>query len=129
MNKFRLFLIGVLSILMVGCMTHHNTPAQQSNVRLCKEACYKQQATCAKRCNNSCRNCTAASNHAMARHYGNYVRQQYVQGGLIAREPNSYRDPLLCLKTTCDCRADLAQCLQACTGTLQQHYKMVPTCC
>ena len=127
--KLYMLLVGVICVLFSGCAHFKNSQTLQQNLQFCKQDCRKQLDVCNRKCVNGCRNCTSASNRVVDRNYKGFVHRQTVQGGLLNREPNSYRDPLQCLKMTCDCLGDWTQCVQACQGTLQLHYRVAPTCC
>ena len=91
--------------------------------------CQERFKTCAKVCDKSCKTCSKEASCSAARHYNRMVHEQVVQGGMIARELNSYRDPLQCRKTTCNCQADYTVCKAACTGIIRKRLQVGPACC
>ena len=125
------FLLG-LTCLCIGLMACSKQPegvSAKSSLQSCQAQCMKQNSACIKVCGNSCTQCAVQAHATADRHYAQFIHQQMVQGGLIARDLKSYRDPLQCLKTTCNCHADYYQCAQACTGTIHKRLQSPLTCC
>jgi hypothetical protein len=110
--------------LISGCM-HRVNPS-------CTAACETRYQTCNKVCRNTCSQCTAAAGQSRDRHYGHYINEQYVKGGMIALQLNSFRDPLQCRKVTCSCREDYRICLQSCgsgaSGVIKKYLEHAPLC-
>ena len=130
MNQLRLTTLGFILMLLFGCATTFTSPpSAKLSMRACKSQCLNKFKACAKVCKYSCQKCMAFVTTGVKRHYDYFVHQQQVQGGLVARELNSYRDPLQCLKSTCDCRADSNECTQACAGTIHKRPPVPRTCC
>ena len=125
MNKRHFFVVSSLILILTGCV---NSQAHL-NFRLWKLHCVKQFRECNKICKDSNQNCNGKANFLSKQHYKLFVQQQSVQGGIIARDLSSYRDPIQCYKATCDCSADYYQCIQAHKGTIQQYFRVKPTCC
>ncbi|WP_133127460.1 acyltransferase [Legionella nagasakiensis] len=112
-------------ILLASCTKQ--TPA--SGQAGCRISCEKQFNECKAVCTNNCRRCSTCTDLSAAKSYNQYKHEQCMQGGIIARELKSYRDPLQCRKTTCNCLADYRMCVQSCAGTIQKRLQVAPTCC
>lgn len=117
----RLIVIFGLTLLM-GCAHHlYSKP--------CQRQCMVQFKACSQQCENNCRQCSQASRCQSSKMYARFVKGQTIQGGIIARQLNSYRDPLQCRKTTCDCETDYRVCSQACHGIIKKRLRVPPACC
>ena len=119
--------IGVMSL--VACANQNMTVKQKNDLAGCTIACKQRLKNCSKRCHNNCRECATATTCGVVRHYHQYVNEKSVEGGIIARELNSYRDPLQCRKITCDCWADYSVCTQSCSGLIHKRLQVPPACC
>ena len=112
-------------ILLAGC----SSPKPNHEAAACKMVCQQRMNVCNQVCDNDCRQCGTCSNRAALEHYNRYRHQQLVGGAEIARELQSYRDPLQCRKITCECMADYKICVQACSGVIKKRLQVAPTCC
>ena len=121
MFKWFLLMLTCLCIGLMACTKQHNGWRATSSLRQCQAQCIKQNSACLKVCDNSCSHCMVPAYATAERHYAQFIHQQMLQGGLVARDLKSYRDPLQCLKTTCNCHADNEQCAQACTGIIHKR--------
>ncbi|TAL65145.1 MAG: acyltransferase [Legionella sp.] len=122
MNLLIRLLICFMALSLSGCNT-----LSISN-KPCAQMCVQKLNHCKSSCVNNCPACSSASRYKTATNYSKYVHQQRIQGQIIARELNSYRDPLQCRKTTCNCSADFSTCIQACTGVIKKRLQAVPYC-
>ena len=113
-------------LCMTGC-ARQNIPA--GPVTACTSACHVQFSNCSALCTDNCGTCKSKSVYTAKKNFEEYVHEECVKGGFIARELNSYRDPLQCLKVSCNCCADLSVCLQACKGLIQKRLRAAPKCC
>lgn len=129
MHRFMLILMGALVMMFSACANLKSNDSNKAPIASCKITCLKQLKTCNSTCKDDCEQCVADANMSFARHYDKFIHQQSVQGGLISRDLNSYRDPLQCVKTTCNCRADFHQCLEACTGIIHKRLQSPLKCC
>jgi len=123
----RLLMCFVL-ICLVSCHSYQHTVEQARVLKTCKLTCKSRLQQCQQACRNNCRNCTALANTEAAVHFNQYKRQQCVQGEIVALELKSYRDPLQCRKTTCECKADYGICVQSCQGKIRKRLQAVPAC-
>lgn len=114
---------------LVACATQQASVQCAKNRADCQKNCQERLKICSEVCDNSCQNCSWASKCSAVRQYNKYKQEQYVQGGIIARELKSYRDPLQCRKTTCNCWADYNVCAQSCTGLIHKRLQVGPACC
>lgn len=115
-------------LLITSCMFQNYPARGDRNFMVCKASCDKRLNACTKLCRNNCPQCLAAASQSTARTYAHYVHEQYVKGGFIALQLNSFRDPLQCRKTTCNCRADYQICMQSCGGVISKRLQHVPLC-
>ncbi len=128
MLKFNLILLGCIILLLFGCSKHDDASSTKSKANACKYRCNVLHDKCKSLCDDGCEQCLKQSFAANNRHYAQFIHQQIIQGGLVARELKSYRDPLQCLKTTCNCHADYYLCLDACTGSIHKRLQSPMTC-
>jgi hypothetical protein len=112
--------------LLQGCSKQHNLSL--SAINACQYHCRQQLNECKEKCDDGCIQCLQQSFTASNQHYFQFIHQQVVQGGGVARDLKSYRDPLQCLKSTCNCHADYYQCSDACTGTIHKRLQSPMTC-
>ena len=118
------------AVIALSACTSHRVSVQQVKARVsCNMGCEERFQQCSQMCDNNCHTCSKSARIKTARHYQQMVREQVIQGGMISRELNSYRDPLQCRKTTCNCQADLTVCLAACTGIIRKRLQVGPACC
>lgn len=121
-------LFGFTLFLVLGWAVSFSAQSSDRAIKICQSHCVSKFNVCAKTCEDSCEECKISVKNTVARHYAEFVHQQIVLGGLVAREPTSYRDPLKCLKVACDCRADYAECAQNCTGIIHKRLQVPMTC-
>lgn len=120
MNCIYRIVVLSLMIFMLGCTYQKSTVSPQS-IKQCTMGCIQQLDLCKKTCINNCPNCSAASTCTATKNYQRYVHQKRIEGGIITRELNSYRDPLQCRKVTCNCPMDFITCKQGCTGIIHKQ--------
>lgn len=129
----RLLKMAVFATLMVFLFACSRTPHEDAKraclVRACIAECQTQKAACQSRCSTSCKQCQADADSSMIKRYKTYVHEQCVQGERVALQLQSFRDPLQCRKTSCDCLADHRVCVGACRGTIRKSLQVTPFCC
>lgn len=123
----RVFCCGLVMII-TGCATNQAFIKQTQERKVCIAACQQQLSVCQQTCDNSCQKCCAKSNQSTVSHYYQYKERQRIQGAGITRDLNSYRDPLQCRKTTCECIVDYQVCTQSCSGKLPKRLHEVLVC-
>ncbi len=116
-------------LALAACATQPVSVQCAQERAACKNSCKERLKTCNQVCDNGCNECSLDAKCATARNYSRYIHEQNIQGGIIARELNSYRDPLQCRKTTCNCLADFNVCTQSCTGLIHKRLQVGPACC
>lgn len=121
--------LGVMVIALTSCVTREASVQHAHDKALCQSSCETRFKTCHQVCHKNCENCSKKAKCSAARHYQQFVHEQLIQGGVISRELNSYRDPLQCRKTTCNCKADYTVCKAACTGIIRKRLQVGPACC
>ncbi|MBJ16317.1 MAG: acyltransferase [Legionellaceae bacterium] len=98
-------------LLLNACALHQpNTSA----INVCYQQCQQKLIACRTDCQHACTNCRQGAYQAALENYRAYLHEQAVQCKPVARELQSYRDPLQCRKTTCHCLSDYQICSQAC---------------
>lgn len=136
-NSYRLFCCFFV-LLLTACINQAPHPQHSaafakgqsiSPIAACKKSCQIRMYSCLNSCKDNCKNCQLRSKVSTGKNYARYVHEQCVKGGVIARELNSYRDPLQCRKVTCNCSADFDTCIQSCTGVIQKRLMAAPKCC
>lgn len=132
MNKLlQLWVIVVTTILLMNCAGKPMQPLSKRtapSTKQCLSQCLSHHSACQQTCNNSCVNCQKKAQSKAAENYSKYRLQQKISGGYALRQLNSYRDPLQCRKTTCNCRADLIACKQSCYGLIKKALRTRPYC-
>ncbi|KTD61667.1 acyltransferase [Legionella spiritensis] len=124
----RVVLLIGLALFLASCVSMTKQPGDKQAFAACRVACQQAAKQCNRVCRNNCPQCTAYANQTAARHYRKYVHEVCVEGGIIARDLKSYRDPLQCRKTTCNCRADYQVCMQSCGGVIHKRLQVSPVC-
>jgi hypothetical protein len=117
-----------LLLTLTHCTIQHTVQTAPQNTPACLAQCHQSFDSCKQECTNSCARCSASSTHTSTVSYMKYVHEKQIEGGIDARNLNSYRDPLQCRKVSCSCSADLAACTQNCTGVIQKRLQPVPYC-
>ena len=124
---------GVMLFLVVialsSCITQRASVQGVPGYAACKMSCQERFERCRQVCDKSCQKCSETAHCSAARHYNRMVHEQVIQGGIVSRELNSYRDPLQCRKTTCNCQADYTVCKAGCTGIIRKRLQVGPACC
>jgi hypothetical protein len=116
-------------ITLVGCASYQASLVSATTKATCKNTCQQRFKSCKQACHNNCQGCKQSSNRSVIHHFNKYKHEQCVQGGMIIRDLNSYRDPLQCKKITCDCLADYNVCTQSCSGIIHKSLQIAPVCC
>ena len=109
-------IIAFCCFLLLASCYHQLLPAN------CVADCKGRLAACSKLCLDNCPQCSWVAGAMAAKKYNRYHCDRFIQGKIIALELNSFRDPLQCRKTTCNCGADYQVCMQACGGVVINHF-------
>ncbi len=130
LNLKMFFRTGVLSLCILISLSCTKQQNDEGFLHLsqCQTHCRKQFELCNTLCVNHCAHCNQVADESAEERYGKYVQEQEIQGETIAREVDSYRDPLKCRKVTCNCSADFTICEQGCTGIIQKQLRAKPYC-
>lgn len=112
---------------LFSCTSYHSNQTKDQ-VASCLASCAQKGNQCNKVCDLNCQNCRIKSNCTTAKGYNVYRREQSIQGFGVARELNSYRDPLQCRKVTCNCQADYQICMQSCGGVIHKQLRVASAC-
>lgn len=129
MHSILRLILCIAVVSLAACASHKNSVKASHELAACKMKCQQSFNACNQVCFKNCRQCSTCSSAMTAKSYNQYKHQQCVQGGIIARNLNSYRDPLQCRKTTCECPADYRVCIQSCAGVIHKRLQVPPTCC
>jgi hypothetical protein len=122
--------LGALVVFLFSCSrTSHEDAKRACAKRACIQQCEVKKKACQKVCSTSCKQCEAEANTSMTKRYKTYVHEQCVQGERVALQLQSFRDPLQCRKTSCDCPADYRACVGACRGNIRKSLQVTPFCC
>ncbi|OGV25797.1 MAG: hypothetical protein A3F18_05655 [Legionellales bacterium RIFCSPHIGHO2_12_FULL_37_14] len=130
MFKFGYILIAFMLISLSSCkgtQGEHITPYPKiierytpNELRMCscENKCRARYAACVPICRDNCSECQAKAIKLSDARDLNYTWRERVIGKILARERNSFRDPLACTKVSCDCQLDLKNCLKLCKHRL-----------
>ncbi|MCH9756914.1 MAG: hypothetical protein K0U37_06975 [Gammaproteobacteria bacterium] len=119
-----------LFVFLCGCSSTPGEDAKRAQAeRACVKQCDIKQQRCDRSCRDSCRRCERQEHAAMVKRYKTYIHEQCVQGKRIALQLQSFRYPLQCRKTSCDCPADYRVCVGACRGNIRKSLQVTPFCC
>ncbi len=125
-----MIITGFLFMCVLGCSLHPHEDAKKAEaVRACISQCKVKQATCYNTCSDSCKQCEKEERATMIKRYKTYTHEQCVQGRRVALQLQSFRDPLQCRKTTCNCPADYRVCVGECRGNIRKYLQITPFCC
>lgn len=120
MNTGMRVILLCLFLLPAACV-HYISPS-------CRAVCDQRVDTCHLTCRNSCPQCNAFANQRAAKYFTEFEREKIIEGKTVTRELKSYRDPLQCRKTTCNCQADYQICMQGCGGVIYKSLQVAPVC-
>ncbi len=124
----RIILYFAVSAL-IGCVNHQALSPRSNDQAACKASCAQWLQVCSQVCHNDCKDCNQSAHLNSVKNYRKYKCEQEIQGGFVARELNSFSDPLQCRKITCDCLADYTVCVQSCKGLIHKRLQVAPICC
>lgn len=130
MKNYLISIIMVILFLCVGCTKQHTstTPKDAKVTAECLKTCKKHYGACERTCDNDCRTCQKEAYEEAKKDYLRYQSQVSVMGEYNIRQIGSYRDPLMCSKSSCNCRADKSACEQACHGKISKYLRIAPRC-
>jgi hypothetical protein len=120
-RKYSNAVIYLSLLLLSACTYFNNQHVQFEHWKLCQAHCDQRYQGCAQNCDDNERICKIKNNAITAVHFARYQQQQNVKGQIVAEELSSFRDPLACRKTTCDCDQDKNICKQACRGVIHKR--------
>ncbi len=119
-------LICILCCVFLVSCTYMMSAQEKNKIASCQSLCEARAQACKQACRNNCRQCCASSTRTTVKNYKRYKNEVCVKGDFLTLQLNSFRDPLQCRKTTCDCRADYQVCMQACSGMV--YKSLQPVC-
>lgn len=118
-------LIGFALMIMSSCSLYQQYHDKIVAKQACYAACKSHLSQCSHTCDQYVTLCNAKAYAIAAVHFNHYRHQQCVKGELVTLELNSFRDPLACLKMTCDCKQDYRMCAQSCEGSIYKRLQAV----
>lgn len=126
----RVILVGFFLACLWGCSSTPKADAiPMHEKQACEARCKVKAKACLRACDDSCKACEVREHHQMVQRYQDYVHEQCVQGLRTALQLQSFRDPLQCRKSSCNCPADFNVCMGACSGTIKKSLQVEPVCC
>ena len=111
------FFIAILLSLW-GCALQKTSTQALNDRAYCKQTCLKRAESCARLCHANCHECSRSATTNAAMSYNKYKMEQLIQGGMMARDLNSYRDLLQCRKV----------CTQSCGGRIHKRLQTTKVC-
>ncbi|PJD93597.1 MAG: acyltransferase [Legionella sp.] len=120
-NALKVICVGLSLLMMSACSYYHHERQVVAQKKTCYANCVKKCKHCLDVCDQNTTVCQAKADAMAAVHFSQYRHQQNVQGELTMAELKSFRDPLACLKTTCDCVQDKRVCQQSCDGKVYKR--------
>jgi hypothetical protein len=118
--------VMMLSLLSLSaCSFYQHVHDKLVAKQRCDQACQTHWYQCSRVCDQHSALCNAKADAIAAVHFNHYKRQQCVTGEGITLELNSFRDPLACAKTTCECLQDYDVCKQSCQGSIYKRLQPV----
>jgi hypothetical protein len=118
-----------ITLMLFSCSAYKNFMEIQHAKAECHHTCQDKLSKCLVVCHNNKRDCSVSAHLHAGRQYGKYLNEQSIQGKDQILELNSFRDPLQCQKTTCECLADARVCRQFCDGKIRKRFQVVPPPC
>lgn len=128
MKIFIRLMLSVFFCTLISCAKSPGITQTKAEFSICKASCDKKVNKCNRLCRNNCEQCRSKVFSSTVKSYRMYVHEQRVQGFRVARELNSYRDPLQCRKITCSCPADYQVCMQSCGGVIYKQLRVASVC-
>ena len=128
MNSFLRLFCCIIMVGISGCQGLKQYALKLQVEEQCKVVCVQHFEYCKQNCIDNCPNCSIASQRKAAKNFKKYTYERKVEGKMVMRELNSYRDPLQCRKVTCDCLADFEICKEGCTGVIKKKLQVIPYC-
>lgn len=115
-------------VSLVSCASYEGAVKRSQDLASCKITCQQRLQQCSQVCHNDHRQCNTAAYQNAVKQYNNYINEQDTKGEKVVLQLKSFRDPLQCLKITCECSADYLVCKQSCTGKIRKRLQVVPAC-
>lgn len=111
--------IGVLLLSACSYMSHQQQ--RFAHQKAGSANCDERYRHCMQICDDNEKLCRIKRDAVAAVHFARYKQQQNVKGQVISEELKAFRDPLACLKTTCECEQDIVMCKQAYRGVIYKR--------
>lgn len=128
-TMIRVIAVSFVLLFTLSCASNHKDAEKAEAKRVCERTCEQKQNACLRVCDDSCKECEQREAKRTARVYKTYIHEQHQQGKRVALQLQSFRDPLQCRKSSCDCPADYRVCMSACAGQIYKSLQVAPVCC
>ena len=122
-------LLSYMVLSLSSCSYYKDFAHKEQEKTACHHVCQDKLRHCLAICHNSRHDCSVSAHMHASRQHQKYQREQMIQGQDEVLELNSFRDPLQCQKTTCECREDVRVCRQFCDGRIRKRLQVVPKPC
>ena len=126
---FASFILLCMLIMLPSCSVYKYFQQKTQKINECHHACQDKLRHCLSICHNDRYNCSSAAHALAQRRYKRYLHEQSLKGQDQILELNSFRDPLQCRKTSCECLADVRVCRQFCNGTIRKRLQVATLPC
>lgn len=118
-------LVSVCLLMMSACSYYHHYHDRVVAKNACYQDCKVRQWQCAAVCDQDSKLCNAKAEAIAGVHFNHYRHQQCVKGEGMTLELDSFRDPLACLKMSCECKQDYRICVQLCQNDIYKRLQTV----
>lgn len=121
----KLLVFCLLGGWLTSCAYYDTYQEQVTRRKACYLHCEQSWRQCTQLCVDNDKVCRAQNDARAAVHFVQYQQQQAVKGQIMTAELLTFRDPLACGKTSCDCEQDKNMCQQQCRGTIYKRMQAV----
>jgi hypothetical protein len=104
-----------------ACMSSVDLAAQRHERQVCEHRCDTRAQQCQTQCRDNRDSCAQQVQANTKKNYKAYRNGRCIEGKIPILELQSFRDPLQCLKKTCDCADDYRVCKRACSGIIDKR--------
>ncbi len=127
------FIVLWFLVVLTGCQkvyqTHYDySPPNFSRGQQCIEQCALTRDQCYDNCGPDLSTCQARVANEARRAYERYVLEQETLEKPIARDLNSFNNPLQCAQEACQCDRDYRACYELCGGRIHKTEVCIKNC-
>ncbi len=113
--------LGAAIFLLSSCAFYSQFQEKSAQRKACFAHCEQRCFHCDRVCDDNAKLCAAKSDTQAAVHFVLNRHQQMIKGQVVVTDMASFRDPLACMKTTCNCEKDKKMCKQVCRGKIYKR--------